>query len=157
MQITYRCPRCEETTRAEVGPDADAISCRYCSAKIDLADTPRAADSLSGCLICRSQDLFLRKDFPQRLGVLLVVIGFVASSIAWYYYQVILAFAILFATAGLDVLLYVVMGEALVCYRCGAHYRNVANLQGHGGFDLETHERYRQMAAREREIAKQSR
>ena len=40
------------------------------------------------------------------------------------------------------------MGESLTCYRCHAQYRGTHEIERHGGFDLETHERYRQMAAR---------
>ena len=40
------------------------------------------------------------------------------------------------------------MGESLTCYRCGAQYRGFEEIEIHGGFDLETHERYRQLAAR---------
>jgi hypothetical protein len=47
--------------------------------------------------------------------------------------------------------LYVAMGESLTCYRCHAQYRGFANMERHGGFDLETHERYRQLAARMKE------
>ena len=95
--------------------------------------------------------LYARKDFPQRLGVALVVLGFVGSSIAWANYHVLWTFAILFVTALVDLLLYIVMGESLTCYRCSAQYRGFEEIERHGGFDLETHERYRQMAARLKE------
>ena len=39
------------------------------------------------------------------------------------------------------------MGESLTCYRCHAQYRGFEEIERHGGFNLETHERYRQMAA----------
>ncbi len=42
----------------------------------------------------------MRKDFPQRLGVLLVGIGIVGSSIAWYNANLAWTFGILFAGAG---------------------------------------------------------
>lgn len=103
---------------------------------------------LARCIVCPSHELFIRKDFPQRLGVTIVILGFVASSIAWYFYQIVLTFAILFATALCDVLLYVLVGGVLVCYRCHAHYRGVSPSGEHAGFELETHERYRQQAAR---------
>jgi hypothetical protein len=80
--------------------------------------------------------------------VALVVIGFVGSSIAWFNYQVLLTFGILFATALVDLVLYIVMGESLTCYRCHSQYRGFEEIERHGAFDLETHERYRQMAAR---------
>ncbi len=105
-------------------------------------------DQLRRCLVCPSTDLFVRKDFPQRLGVGIVVLGIAASSIAWGYSLPILTFAILSATALLDVVLYLLVPNALMCYRCGAQYRLAPGMDRHGAFNLETHERYRQQAAR---------
>jgi len=92
--------------------------------------------------------LFIRKDFPQRVGVVLVAIGIIGSSIAWYYANVYWTFGILFATALIDVVLYLMVGDALMCYRCHAQYRSVEEMETHGEFELETHEKYRQLAAR---------
>ena len=100
------------------------------------------------CLVCPSNELYVRKDFPQRLGVGLVIVGVVGSSIAWYHAEVFWTFAILFASALIDVLLFAVVGDALMCYRCGAQYRGAAEIESHGAFDLEKHEKYRQLAAR---------
>ncbi|MGD9719642.1 MAG: hypothetical protein AB7O59_00310 [Pirellulales bacterium] len=105
-------------------------------------------EQLRRCIACPSTDLFVRKDFPQRLGVTIVVLGIVASSIAWAYTYTIATFAILFATALVDVVLYLVVPDALACYRCGAMYRLAKGMERHGAFNLETHERYRQQAAR---------
>jgi len=100
------------------------------------------------CVVCPSTELFVRKDFPQRLGVAIVVLGFAASCVSWHYYHLYLTFGILFATALVDVVLYVLMGESLTCYRCSAEYRGLEGLDQHGAFDLSIHERYRQQAAR---------
>jgi hypothetical protein len=100
------------------------------------------------CLVCPSTDLYVRKDFPQRLGVALVAVGAVGSSIAWAYAQVFWTFAVLFATAAVDLFLYAIVPNALMCYRCRAEYRGTAETDAHGTFDLEIHERYRQLAAR---------
>ena len=45
-------------------------------------------------------------------------------------------------------LLFTLVGDALMCYRCGAQYRGVEEMDAHGQFNLETHEKYRQLAAR---------
>jgi hypothetical protein len=100
------------------------------------------------CLACPSTELFVRKDFPQRLGVGIVVAGFVGSSVAWYQHQILLSYAILFATALIDVVLYLVMGNVLECYRCHAQYRGLPSHQDQAQFNLETHEKHRQQAAR---------
>ncbi len=114
---------------------------------------PRGAvehGQLRRCVLCPSSDLYVRKDFPQRLGVTLVVVGFAASCVAWHYYALYWTFGILFATALVDVLLYVICGEALQCYRCGAIYRDVPGMDEHSPFSLDVHERHRQQAARVR-------
>jgi hypothetical protein len=147
MNVTFSCPSCQHSSRVEIDDGAAALNCSHCPAEIPVPQEVRQTDMVKQCLVCASRDLFIRKDFPQRLGVTVVVIGFVLSSIAWAQYMTILTFAILFATALIDVLLYLVMGDELVCYRCGAQYRQV-QLEEHAGFNLETHERYRQQAAR---------
>jgi hypothetical protein len=149
MQVLFRCPRCEQTSRGEVAEGTSRFSCGHCGGQLDVADEALSGDGLNYCLVCHSRDLFVRKDFPQRLGVLIVVLGFILSAVAWYYYRIGLAFGILFAMAGIDVLLYLLVGEALVCYRCHTHYRGLTHDNRHGTFDLETHERYRQLAARQ--------
>ncbi len=90
----------------------------------------------------------MRKDFPQRLGVTIVSIGILASCVSWAYQEVKITFGILFLTAIVDVVLYLVVPCALMCYRCGAQYRQVPGLDAHGSFNLETHERHRQQKAR---------
>ncbi len=63
-------------------------------------------------------------------------------------HQMMATYAILFATAAVDFVLYFFTGNALQCYRCQAEYRGVEGLEKHEPFNLETHERYRQQAAR---------
>ena len=151
MNVTYNCPACHRTTRATLDADSVSFACTHCQQQINVPSGAISGQQIHRCLVCPSTELFARKDFPQRLGVALVVIGFVGSSIAWFNYQVLLTFSILFVTALVDLVLYIVMGESLTCYRCHAQYRGFAEIERHGGFDLETHERYRQMAARLKE------
>lgn len=148
MNVTYSCPSCGHAVRETVTAESSALDCPHCHQKVAIAAGSIDKQRLTRCLVCPSRDLYARKDFPQRLGVALVIFGFVASSIAWANYHVLWSFAILFATALVDLLLYIVMGESLTCYRCSAQYRGFEDIELHGGFDLETHERYRQMAAR---------
>jgi hypothetical protein len=130
-----------------VEADPAELNCRHCGASIQVSGCFDGA-RLENCLVCSSRDLFVRKDFPQRLGVGLVALGIVGSSVAWAYSHLLLTFGILFATALIDVVLYVIVPNALMCYRCSAQYRGLSGLDEHGAFNLETHERYRQQAAR---------
>jgi hypothetical protein len=148
MNITYNCPACLRTARQSVATESDQMACPHCGQRIRIPSGAIEGWQIRRCLVCPSTELYARKDFPQRLGVGLVIAGFVGSSIAWANYQVFWSFAILFGTALVDLVLYLVMGESLTCYRCHAQYRGVEEIERHGGFDLETHERYRQLAAR---------
>lgn len=148
MNVTFSCPRCHAGVRSDIAPGAESLQCPGCRQVISIPSDAFDGDALRRCLVCPSTDLFVRKDFPQRLGVGIVVLGIVASSITWGFTWPIATFAILFATALVDVVLYVVVPNALMCYRCGAQYRMAVGTAGHGAFDLETHERHRQQAAR---------
>ena len=148
MNVTFSCPLCHQDARTDVTPGDDALVCPECHEAIKLPADAFDGDHLCRCLVCPSTDLFVRKDFPQRLGVGIVALGIVGSSVAWGYSLVIWTFAILFATALVNVVLYLIVPDALMCYRCGAHYRMADGHERHGAFNLETHERYRQQAAR---------
>ena len=144
MNITYRCPHCQSTARNSFDENSEAIVCLNCEHAIVPPAGATDGDELHRCLVCPSKELFIRKNFPQRLGVMIVVLGFAISCVTWYFRLVIPTFAVLFATAGIDVLLYLLMGNALQCYRCQAHYTGVQGLESHSPFDLEIHERHRQ-------------
>jgi hypothetical protein len=148
MNVTFSCPRCHHGARGEVAPGDTALNCSACGQTITIGPDAFEGRQLCRCLVCPSTDLFVRKDFPQRIGVGVVVLGIVGSSVAWGYTLPIWTFAILFATALVDVVLYLIVPDALICYRCGAHYRLAEGTPRHGAFNLETHERYRQQAAR---------
>lgn len=148
MNVTFACPACGEPATAELDLQPAAICCASCGERLSVPVGALSRGEVHRCVVCPSTELFVRKDFPQRLGVAIVVVGFAASCISWGFYHVYLTFGILFATALVDVVLYALVGESLTCYRCHAEYRGLERMHDHRGFDLETHERYRQQAAR---------
>ena len=147
MNVSFQCPRCADSVQVEIPTDAAHFSCPACRTEFAIEPDSIRDGHLQHCLICPSVDLFVRKDFSQRAGVAIVTIGFLLSSIAWYYYYIYAAYAILFATALVDVVCYFTLGDCLHCYRCQATYR-ATPLDKHGKFDLVTHERHRQQLAR---------
>jgi hypothetical protein len=154
MNVTFRCPHCDHTASADFGPQSREIACPNCGAKWPIAAGAVSEAKLSQCLICPSTELFVRKDFSQPLGVAIVAAGVVVSSVFWAYHMPYWTYGVLFATALIDVVLYLTVGNVLQCYRCQAQYRGAAGLEGHGGFDLETHEKHRQQRLRLAERAK---
>jgi hypothetical protein len=120
------------------------ISCGRCgwSRLIGSGDGSRL--SPESCLVCGCDDLWRQKDFPPRLGLTLVGLGALLSTIAWLWYYPVAAIGILMAFALLDLLLFTLMPDVLVCYRCGARYRHAVIGDDHPRFSLELAERYRQ-------------
>jgi len=153
MNVTYACPRCDQAVRTDVADGAHAVVCPACQGSVAIPKGAVEDGKLNQCLVCPSTDLFVRKDFSQRLGVTIVTLGFAASCVTWYLHEIYWTYGILFATAGLDIVLYFLVPNCLNCYRCDAQYRGLPHLDEHEAFNLETHERYRQQTIRLREAA----
>src|SRR4051794_9313468 len=101
--------------------------------------TQDAHDSkmLSTCPDCGCQDLLIRKDFPQKIGLAIVVVAAVAflvlaASRARFYLGAI----VLLAAAAVDALLYAIVPRITVCYRCRAEFRDRPINPAHHGFEL---------------------
>jgi DNA-directed RNA polymerase subunit RPC12/RpoP len=148
MNVTFPCPKCEQAGRVELALDAHEYTCPNCSQSIAVPDDLLEGGKLVRCVSCPSRDLFTRKDFPQSLGVTIVAIGALISTIFWAYGYPLWSFATLFVMAGIDVLLYVIVPNCVMCYRCGAIYRGAPGMDEHEPFDLETHEKHRQQKIR---------
>jgi hypothetical protein len=147
MNVAFRCPHCHEISRAEFGVETTEIACANCHETWPTAGAVQK-EKLLRCLVCPSAELFIRKDFSQSLGVGIVIVGIVLSSIFWAYHKPYWTYAVLFATALIDVVLYFAVGNVLQCYRCQAQYRGIPGLENHAGFNLETHEKHRQQKMR---------
>lgn len=147
MQAFFRCPSCGRVNPSQDVPVGESVACHHCGWQGPREFAP-SGETLSKCLACGSRDLFVRKDFPQRVGLAIVAGGFAASIFTWSQYWVNATFAVLFATALLDVGLYFLVGDLLECYGCGAQYRSVEPVDGQNAFDLQIAERYRQQKAR---------
>ena len=148
MNVTFACSECEQTSRQEIEPATRHVVCTSCQHAIAVSLPKDAADELDRCLVCGCKELYARKDFSQRLGLAIVVAAMVLSSIAWGFHWRYTTYGILFAAALIDVALYFSVGNLLQCYRCRAEYRGLPGLDQREPFDLETHEKFRQQAAR---------
>ena len=102
------------------------------------------SESLTACPKCGCADLFVRKDFPQKLGLAIVVVAAVAflalASRPRYFY---LGALVLVAAVVIDAAIYLFVGKVTVCYRCRAEFRSAPVNPEHEGFDLAIAEKYR--------------
>jgi predicted nucleic acid-binding Zn ribbon protein len=148
MNVDYRCPHCQAVASATLAEDAPAFACSGCGAGFHAPVAAVRNGEVIQCLVCPCKELYIRKDFSQNLGISIVVAGAVISSVFWFYRMPLWTYGTLFATALIDVVLYMTVGNVLQCYQCQAQYRGLASLDEHEGFDLETHEKHRQQQIR---------
>ena len=148
MNVTFRCPQCDRTSRVDLESEVQSFVCPLCEHAFAVPADVFSQGEILECLICPCKELYLRKDFSQRLGVLIIAIGIFASSVTWFYHMIYTTFGILFASALLDVGVYLFVGNLLQCYRCHAEYRSLVGIDDGKPFSLETHERHRQQVAR---------
>lgn len=148
MQLSFICPRCGNPARAALVPDAHAVACRNCDWSRPVGTDCVVDGTPRRCLVCGCEDLWRQKDFPQRLGLAIVGLGILLSTVAYAYWRPVLALGILMLFALADLLLYTFMKDVLVCYRCGARHHSANLDREHPQFNLETAERYRQEAKR---------
>jgi hypothetical protein len=148
MQLVFRCPRCSHPQRADDVEKSPVVVCAGCGWDRPIAPTDIDAGRPTRCLVCGCNDLWRQKDFPQYLGLLMVGLGILLSTIAWAWMEPAIAIGILMGFALLDMVLFMVMPDVLVCYRCASRHRHASPLEDHPKFNLEVHERYRQEAIR---------
>ena len=99
---------------------------------------------LQACPACGCRDLFIRKNFPQKLGLAIVAgaaIGFLvlaANPVTFY-----LGVYVLVAAVVVDAVLYFFVKKVTVCYGCRAEFPGVPLNPEHGPFELSVAEKYR--------------
>lgn len=148
MQISFDCPKCLKIARSDATAASASVSCGSCGWSRPIDASAFKAESPTECLVCGCSDLWRQKDFDQRLGVAIVAMGILLSTIAVAYMMPGTALIILMVFGLADWILYAILPDRLVCYRCHSRYRGISGLKETGVFDLEVNEKYRQEAIR---------
>jgi hypothetical protein len=148
VDVCFACPVCERPARVGVAQAAD-WQCSACEHRLHLDATEPA---LPCCAVCGNHELYKKKDFPHWLGMTILVVACVASAFTYGYYEKWLTWAILLGSAAIDVLLYKLVGDAVVCYRCHAHHKGFTPTAAHQPFELTIGERYRQEQIRREQV-----
>jgi hypothetical protein len=154
MNLRVTCPACQRPGRLDLhGPTT--WQCPNCGFAAELPADALATDgSLSHCAFCGNGQLYRMKDFPQWLGMSILTLAcgsFFVLAVVFFQYN--LAWAILLGSAAVDGLIYLIVGDVVVCYRCGARHRGVPS----GTFDpheLAIAEKYRQERIRKEQLQK---
>ncbi|MFQ5414420.1 MAG: hypothetical protein ACE5E6_08175 [Phycisphaerae bacterium] len=146
MQIRFHCPTDGCVAIIEYEPleaCAGTIECPRCGVKhsMTITDVMRTKHMADRCAVCGVAELFVRKDFPQRIG-LAVVLLFGAAAVYYFTIDVRIAWSILAGAVAVDFIIYLCIGKATTCYACRAEYRKCNLNPDHEGFDLAASEKY---------------
>jgi hypothetical protein len=148
VNIRFPCPECEYPGRLTVPGEWHCPRCDHVVQVPDSAVDP----ALPRCLICANAELYKKKDFPHNLGMTILALAFLASTVTNYLYAKWWTWTFLIGSAAFDGLLYLWVKDAIVCYRCNAHHRGVAPNPEHKPFELTVQERYRQERIRREQL-----
>lgn len=149
MKIRFLCPSCQTWTVTHQ-VDAGSWKCAGCDAVVAAA-APASEPALHGCRVCGNRELYIQKDFPHWLGMGILVVACLASVVTYALYYIKTTWTILIGSAAVDGILYLLMGDVTVCYRCRTQYRGFPPNPEHHPFDLATGEKYRQEQLRKGE------
>jgi hypothetical protein len=158
MELTYQCPVCGAVNHVASPESKERAVCALCGASHRLHPAAVQTGRLLACPWCATPDLYVQKDFPQGLGLFIVVVGFAISTIFWYFEKPIFTYLVLLASALLDLVLYYKVPDVTICYRCLSQIRGSgSNPRGaFQPFDLAIGERYRQERLRIQELRRRA-
>ena len=129
--VHFLCPNCESRLAANAGEPSRA--CDRCGALNDVIAPPANAN-LDRCAACGHEQLYFQKDFNRKTGIALVVVG--AVFVPWTYGLSLLGVTIL------DYVVWRMVKDVIVCYRCQAVHRGYPGNPAIKPFDLVVHDRH---------------
>ena len=145
LKVTFACPNCELPTATPVEQPSD-WQCTGCDHRLHL-NAPDAA--LTSCVVCGNHELYKKKDFPHWLGMAILLVALLLSTITYYSYEKWWSWSFLIGSAIIDGVMFLTVGDVVVCYRCEAHYRGGTARDAHQPFEITIGERYRQERMRQ--------
>jgi DNA-directed RNA polymerase subunit RPC12/RpoP len=139
LEIAFACSGCKTEVVSVGGAPATCAACGAVTT-LDLTEALRRGEKVDACPACGGRQLYVQRDFNQKVGLAVVIVGAALAPFTPFYSSLIVA-------ALIDAGLYAMLPEITVCYRCHAHFRGFARNPAHEAFDLhlaeqyETHER----------------
>ena len=139
LAITGVCPACRRTVEWMVAGSGAPVLCPACGAEtlLTLGDPYFERGALDRCALCAERHLYRQKDFNQTTGCVVLAVGAVIGLVLAGLYGALWLWAVLLVTAMLDALLYRLVPDVIICYRCKAHYRGLGDPASVPPFDLQ--------------------
>jgi hypothetical protein len=125
MQVVAKCPKCDGSLPVQVDAAATLIRCGRCGQELRLtfSDAIRSDRSVDLCPVCEGADFYTRKDFDPTLGLTVVIIGGAISAGFYWFGRDLVAYSILAGAVLVDLVVYGMLKDVTVCYRCHSEFR----------------------------------
>jgi hypothetical protein len=127
--VHFLCTQCERRLARDAGEPARA--CEHCGAAASVTAPP---SFIERCAACDHDELYFQKDFNRTTGVALVAVG--AVFVPWTWGLSLLGVTIL------DYIVWRMVKDVIVCYRCQAVHRGYPPNPAFKPFDLVIHDRH---------------
>jgi len=134
LSVAFLCDRCGREAVQALGSDARPATCPGCGLRFEApaGGALPASRLLSRCLRCGLDRLYVQKDFNKKAGLWVFIVAALLSVPTW-------GLSLLAATI-IDLILYFALGDATLCYGCGALHRGFRKNPDHGDFDIHIQE-----------------
>jgi len=132
--VSFLCEGCGREVVQTLAAPATAGACPGCGRSFDLRahEEPARTAPLTRCLCCGLDRLYVQKDFSKKAGLWVFIVAAALSVPTWG--------LSLLAASLIDLGLYYALGDATLCYGCGAVHRGFRGNPAHGPFDIHTQE-----------------
>ena len=139
MQLLAKCPKCDAGLPVSADEAPPTIRCGRCGTDIPLSftDAVRSDRAVDRCPVCGGSDFYTRKDFDPKVGVAIVAIGAMTSGVFYWLGRDLTAYAVLGGAALIDLIVYGLLKDLSVCYRCHSEFRGAYERTA-PAFDLHT-------------------
>lgn len=129
MKLDYFCSKCLARNRVEGFPEE--TSCGKCSEPVKLAwsEALKSQKLIDACAVCSCPRFYIEKDFPAKIGCAVMaaaVVGFLWTENLF----------VLLGAAAVDCILYLVLPNRTICYKCLAEYRGWPKNPEHQRYEL---------------------
>jgi hypothetical protein len=131
MSVHFLCTRCDVRLARE--PGEPARGCDACGAPSTVVAPPPGA-IIERCAACDHDQLYFQKDFNRATGIAIIAVGAIFAP--WTYFLSLLGVTIL------DYIVWRIVKNVIVCYRCQAVHRGYPPNPALKPFDLVVHDRH---------------
>ncbi len=129
--VHFLCSHCDARLAREA--EEAAAACQRCGAMNEVI-APPSGSTIDRCAACSHDQLYFQKDFNRTTGIALVILG--AIFVPWTYGLSLLGVTIL------DYVVWRMVKDVIVCYRCQAVHRGYPPNPALKPFDLVVHDRH---------------